>query len=636
MLTWEQAGNQGDFLSYDIYQTTIANPASFQLIDQVLDYFDNNYLHTPSTANQQTNLYFISTTQSSLPDILSDTLKSIHLTVDNSDPNLAILDWNAMHIPLLASSDNFYTVYMHDHQSSFASVGTTTDTHFEIPLSVCQDTFYFRIDVGDISGCISTSNIFSAVFEDITPPPMPVLDSVSIDPFTGEVILGWNQSPAGDLGGYVVYKVLSNINDTLAFVFGASNTSYADLSFDPCTDNRAYALSAFDTCGNISPGSYDFPHRTILLSEIAFDPCLMTNTFSWTEYINMNPSLEGYRIFLSTDGGPFTLLATTPSVIVTYEHSGLLPGHEYRYFIRAFSLNDAVTSSSCIKENTTWQYLQPTENSIENVSVQNNEFITVDMLPDTIAFLSAIKLFRSDQASGPFELLAELAPAGNGLVYYDDESAEVQSQSYYYRTELIDSCGNEVLPTSLMRSIFLEGEKTNSQQNALEWNAFEGWDTDVMAYEIYRSVNDGSMDLIAETNNSILQYADDISELSGSFSRLRYIVRALKTGLSGVVSWSNEILFEYTPSLYLPNAFSPGGQNPVFKPLGTFADFSEYRMDVYDRWGGLVFTSRDFGIGWDGVYKGQGSPTGVYVCVINYTSATGESQSLKSTFILLR
>lgn len=635
-LSWEPAGNQGDFISYDIYQTTIANPGNFQLIDQVLDYNTNTYLHSPTTANQQTNLYFIKTIQNGLSDIPSDTLKSIHLTVDNSDPNLAILDWNAMHNPLLAASDNFYTVYMHDHQSAFSVVGTTLDTHFEIPLEVCRDTFYFRVDIADNNACVSTSNIYSAVFEDITPPPMPVLDSVSIDPFSGEVILGWSQSTAGDAGGYVVYHVLPSINDTLAFVFGALNTTYADQSFDPCSVNRAYALASFDTCGNISPGSYDIPQRTILLSEIIFDPCLMTNTFTWTEYINMNPSLEGYRILLSTDGGPFSLLASMPSGITAYEHSGLLPGHEYRYFIRAFSLNDAVTSSSCIREQTTWQYLQPLDNSIENVSVQDNEFIAIDMLPDTIAFISSIKLFRGDQSSGPFELLADLDPQGSDIVVYDDETAEVQSQSYYYRTELLDSCGNQVLPTTLMRSILLQGEKAVSPQNMLEWNAFEGWVAGVEKYEVYRSINDGGSELIAETNNATLQYADDLSTLSSSYSSLRYIVRALKSGNSGLFSWSNEILFEYSPSLYLPNAFTPGGQNPVFKPEGAFAEFSEYRLDVYDRWGALIFSSRDFGTGWDGVYKGKAAPVGVYVCVLNYISTTGDSQSLKSTFVLLR
>ena len=124
--------------------------------------------------------------------------------------------------------------------------------------------------------------------------------------------------------------------------------------------------------------------------------------------------------------------------------------------------------------------------------------------------------------------------------------------------------------------------------------------------------------------------------LSGEFSMLRYVVRALEDETAGLYSWSNEIFFEYAPKIYLPNAFTPGGRNPVYKPLGNFAEFSEYRLDVYNRWGELMFSSREFSIGWDGSFKGGEAPLGVYVCIINYRSVSGESSTLKSTFVLVR
>ena len=343
---------------------------------------------------------------------------------------------------------------------------------------------------------------------------MPTFDSVSIDPYTGEVILGWGQSPAGDAGGYVIYNAFI-INDPLAEVHDPDTTYFYDLTFDACLQNRSYALAAFDTCGNTSPGSYDFPQRTILLNEVVFDPCLMINTLSWTEYINMSPSLQGYRVFLSTDGSDFDLRATLPAGTTVYQHGDLLPGHEYRYFIRAFSPGNLITSSSCIQEYTTWQYLQPTDNSIENTSVENNEMVVIDMLPDDYAFISKLLLYRAVDASGPFALLEEFDNPGSGLYLYDDETAEVNSQSYYYRTELIDSCGNEVLPSVLMRTILLEGEKTNPQQTILRWNAFEGWPSGIAGYEIYRALNDGNPEYLGKTGNSVLSYEDDLTSLSG-------------------------------------------------------------------------------------------------------------------------
>jgi len=298
-----------------------------------------------------------------------------------------------------------------------------------------------------------------------------------------------------------------------------------------------------------------------------------------------------------------------PAGITIYEHAGLESGHMYQYFVRAFSDGDAVTSSSCIRELTTWQYKQPLANRIENASVEDSEFISLSLLPDTFAYVPFLNLYRSTEASGPWELIAELEPDGQEELYYDDLSVDVNNHSYYYYSSLIDSCGNEVLASVHMRTILLQGDKSGGQMINLEWNAFEDWPADVYAYEIYRAVNeDGSFELAGETEGSTISYEDDISLLSGEFSMLRYAVRALEDETSGLYSWSNEIFFEYDPKIYLPNAFTPGGQNPVYKPLGNFAEFSEYRFDVYNRWGELIFTSREFSLGWDGSFKGGGCP----------------------------
>ena len=59
------------------------------------------------------------------------------------------------------------------------------------------------------------------------------------------------------------------------------------------------------------------------------------------------------------------------------------------------------------------------------------------------------------------------------------------------------------------------------------------------------------------------------------------------------------ILPEYT--LYAPNAFSPNGDgnNDVFLAQGN--GVVSFEMQVFDRWGGLVFESADIESGWDGL-----------------------------------
>ncbi len=75
---------------------------------------------------------------------------------------------------------------------------------------------------------------------------------------------------------------------------------------------------------------------------------------------------------------------------------------------------------------------------------------------------------------------------------------------------------------------------------------------------------------------------------------------------------------EATDIVYMANVFRPSGaenpMNSVFAPQFSSAiTVDNLTFSVYDRWGGLVFTSRSNGLGWDG---GDAQP-GVYIWLLN-------------------
>ena len=76
---------------------------------------------------------------------------------------------------------------------------------------------------------------------------------------------------------------------------------------------------------------------------------------------------------------------------------------------------------------------------------------------------------------------------------------------------------------------------------------------------------------------------------------------------------------EITPdfALYIPNTFTPDGNrvNDVFQPAGVGINEDNYRLDIFDRWGEVIFTSNNFKVGWDGSVKGSSkiAEQGVYV-----------------------
>lgn len=73
-------------------------------------------------------------------------------------------------------------------------------------------------------------------------------------------------------------------------------------------------------------------------------------------------------------------------------------------------------------------------------------------------------------------------------------------------------------------------------------------------------------------------------------------------------------------SVYIPNVFSPNGDNinDIFKPFVN-EEFSKIlSLNIFDRWGAIIFEQNDRmpddpGLGWDGRFNGHGAPTGVFI-----------------------
>lgn len=73
---------------------------------------------------------------------------------------------------------------------------------------------------------------------------------------------------------------------------------------------------------------------------------------------------------------------------------------------------------------------------------------------------------------------------------------------------------------------------------------------------------------------------------------------------------------------YIPNGFTPNedGRNDEFQ-VYTNCEMQAFRMEIYDRWGNLIYRTEDPLDSWDGTSRGKEASSGVYVYRIEYTSA---------------
>lgn len=70
------------------------------------------------------------------------------------------------------------------------------------------------------------------------------------------------------------------------------------------------------------------------------------------------------------------------------------------------------------------------------------------------------------------------------------------------------------------------------------------------------------------------------------------------------------------PVYYIPNTFTPDGDqfNNTFQPVFSSGfDPFNYQLLIFDRWGEVLFESRNANVGWDGTYGGQLMQDGVYI-----------------------
>ncbi len=89
-------------------------------------------------------------------------------------------------------------------------------------------------------------------------------------------------------------------------------------------------------------------------------------------------------------------------------------------------------------------------------------------------------------------------------------------------------------------------------------------------------------------------------------------------------------------SLYVPNTFTPNGDqlNDVF--LVPTTNMSEYNIKIFDRWGALLFESNDVTSCWDGTYRGKAVAEDVYVYAITGTGIDKVSYEKRGHVTVLR
>ncbi|MFY0594424.1 gliding motility-associated C-terminal domain-containing protein [Roseivirga sp.] len=96
---------------------------------------------------------------------------------------------------------------------------------------------------------------------------------------------------------------------------------------------------------------------------------------------------------------------------------------------------------------------------------------------------------------------------------------------------------------------------------------------------------------------------------------------------------------ERFPRIFIPTAFSPNNDNTndVFAPVTDCA--IRFSMQIYNKWGAVIYSTEDVNSGWDGTFEGQDAPSGKYSYVIFYAGTLNDvafEETYRGSLKLLR
>ena len=472
----------------------------------------------------------------------------------------------------------------------------------------------------------------------------PVIESVNVDS-EGNVTIKWKEPPSGSENArYIILRWDylppggNEAGHQPIATIDASELNYVDENAGAERKKQIYRIKLE---GDETKESKEM--QTIFLDEnIFYDECELTNTLRWTAFFSTFSPLV-YKISASVDGGltysaietiaagdlvPVDQISTyenaSPALTNVYEytHQNLDPDNVYSYKIEAeYAVeNEPQSSSSNLQSRNTPAYDRPDAPVIKRVSVKEDGSIVLEGEITGLGLINGLEVWRTEsENSSDLAIYQSPQNSGIGSIIFTDDAASSSQTAYWYDLVLLDYCNKNIRVEDAHRSIFLSAVALPNESVELSWNAYEGWALE--GYRVYRKLGENTFQEIDFVNQTT--FTDNTLSQTSEAGKISYFVMAEAANQPTITSSSNLVSIGFDSEFFMPNAFKPDGITPNFKPLSRFEPYSDYLFQIYNRWGQLIFETRDFQTGWKGKYNGNKVNRGTYIWMYQYRDSQG-------------
>lgn len=487
----------------------------------------------------------------------------------------------------------------------------------------------WELYIAALYACNGTDTLISnVIFIDDTPPVYIEPDSVSVDYATQQVIAGWSKAPEPDIMGYSIFKVDPGTGNNVVIdeknvLFYAFNSS----TFNASLSGNRMALAAYDSCKN--GGVISNYHSPVLLGfntgQNVNYQCTRNIYIQWSAYIGWTTS--EYQIFVKDDVmNTWSIAGTVPGSQLNFTYPIPNLGRTYTFFVRAKKTTSSITSTSNVISFNAQDFIKPLNISIGHVSVVNDNTLNITGKYDITASINKAVLQLKPYGSSSWSTVATFIPPQNSFSF-NDNSKNTNTTKYSYRLVLYNQCNEPFDSSTSHTSMVL---KRNFNTNS--WNDYWAWQSGSHETNLLRKDKTGS------TWNNLFTAPDSVYFVMDTTIAYCFRVESINLGLSNVpldTAYSNTICIRVFDTTLVPNSFSPGGLNPVFKITNPNLTAGQAQMTVYSRWGQKLF-SGDAIEGWTGAdHNGELVGPGFYPYLIEVLTPE-KREVFKGTVMVLR
>ena len=631
VLNWSAVPDPGgNFVQYEVYSVEDG------LLATLLNINTTSYTHVG--INTVKNYYIVVVDNVSGPSS-STIIRNLRLSLNNPNNGTAILNWNNTNYPMPVSPAQPVVINREYPITTWTAIDSVTSTtlQYRDTIDICSAFLNYQISFPG-NGCDFTSNIIGDNFQDKIAPNIPVINTVSIDSATGQVNISWNQNGHPDTYGYIIYiqNAAGNVVE-MDTVWGWGNILYSYLE-NTSLGALTYSVAAFDSCFTTSsPATYQTSAKGILHSSIFlqghYDPCGSVGALDWTAYLGWN-NVDHYEVYVNSPAGPWSNVINTS----TLQHSEIFTQFGlYEVLIIAVHSDGRQSFSNKITLDVTTNPA-PNINYILSASVVNQQ-VLIRHLVDTSGNVNAVAFERQRKDGSFYEIGRQnvFLP----ITVFIDEEADVE-QVNVYRAVIIDSCGYQttISDTVFTTVITVVGDSIN-YLNAVSWTPYVGYNGNVQRYDLFRII-DGiiSPSAIATVGPNTFSFTDNVEQEFVRNELCYYVLAVENTNIYGYAEKANNNIScsEFTPYVYIPNAFTPDGFNPVFAPKYSYMKLPDFEMRIHNRWGEEIFTTNDPIKGWNGYLNNsyEPAPNDIYIYTIRFFGIDDKQMIYQGQVNLLR